>query len=144
MGPVDQKGAPMTESMKATGESFQDQVDAYLIRHRSILDVLSKLQEASARINRAIAKAVTSCGCISVSAHKQRFPSDVGLADVKNFLDTHVDGTLCDRCREAVETEIGAELFYVAGLCNVLGLDLGEIQEKEHSRIKSLGIFNLK
>jgi uncharacterized protein YjcR len=134
----------MTESMKATGQTFQEQVDEYLIRHRSILDVLSKLQEASARINRAIAKAVTGCGCISVTAQKQRFPSDVGLADVKNYLETHLSGDLCDRCREAVETEIGSELFYVAGLCSILDLDLEDIQEKEHSRIKSLGIFNLK
>ncbi len=134
----------MKDSMKETGESFQEQVDAYLIRHRSILDVLSKLQESTARIQRAIAKAVTGCGCISINAEKQRFPADVGLADVKSFLDTHLSGALCDRCREAVETEIGSSLFYAAGLCNLLGLDLEEIQRKEHGRIKTLGIFNLK
>lgn len=130
--------------MTDTGVNFQDQVDEYLIRHRSILDVLSKLQESSARVSRAITKAVTSCGCISVDARKQQFPADVSLAELRAYLNTHVQGTLCERCQEAVETEIGSALFYLAGLCNVLGLDLEAIQKKEHSRIKTLGIFTLK
>jgi hypothetical protein len=130
--------------MKDTGLGFQEQVDEYLIRHRSILDILSKLQESTARVNRAIAKAVTTCGCIGVNAGKQKFPADVGLSEIRAYLDTHLEGELCERCREAVETEIGSALFYTAGLCSVLGLDLDAIQKKEHSRIKSLGIFNLK
>jgi len=130
--------------MAAGGTRFQDQVDEYLIRHRSILDVLSKLQEASARINRAVAKAVTSCGCVTVNASRQQFPTNISLADVRPYLNTHLSGTLCERCREAVESEIGSALFYSAALCNILGLDLNEIQKKEHTRVKSLGIFTLK
>ncbi|HHT27849.1 MAG TPA: DUF1573 domain-containing protein, partial [Firmicutes bacterium] len=38
---------------------FQEAVNEYLVRHRSILDILSKLQESVARTNRAVAKAVT-------------------------------------------------------------------------------------
>jgi hypothetical protein len=129
--------------MKEAKPTFQDQVDEYLIRHRSILDVLSKLQESAARVNRCVAKAVTTCGCITVQAAKQQFPSDVGLAGIRAHLDTHLKGALCDRCREAVESEIGSALFYTAGLCSLLGLDLREIQEKQHSRVKTLGIFNL-
>ena len=49
--------------------NFQDSVDNCLIRHRSILDVLTKYTESSSRINRCIAKAVTNCGCIQISAH---------------------------------------------------------------------------
>jgi len=130
--------------MRDTQITFQDQVDEFLIRHRSILDVLSKLQEATARVSRAVTKAVTNCGCISVNAGKQQFPSDVSLSDVKAYLNTHLSGALCERCREAVETEVGTALFYQAGLCTVLGLDLDAIQKKEHSRVKTLGIFNLK
>jgi len=130
--------------MAAAGTRFQDQVDEYLIRHRSILDVLSKLQEASARINRAVAKAVTNCGCVTVNASKQQFPTNISLADVRPYLNTHLSGTLCERCREAVESEIGSALFYSAALCSILNLDLSEIQKKEHSRVKSLGIFTLK
>jgi hypothetical protein len=129
--------------MKETKPTFQDEVDAYLVRHRSILDVLSKLEESTSRVNRAVVKAVTACGCINITAGKQQFPSDVGLADIKAYLHTHLNGTLCDRCRETVETEIGSSLFYTAGLCSLLDLDLGDVQEKQHSRIKSLGIFNL-
>ncbi|HLN12197.1 MAG TPA: DUF1573 domain-containing protein [bacterium] len=130
--------------MKETRARFQDQVDEYLIRHRSVLDVLSKLQEATARTNRAFSKAVTSCGCVTVTAAKQQFPTEISLAEIRAHLDNHVGGTLCERCREAVETEIGSALFYTAALCSVLNLDLDTIQKKEHSRIKSLGIFNLK
>ena len=130
--------------MADAGSPFQEQVDEYLIRHRSILDVQSKLQEATARINRAVAKAVTGCGCISVHATRQQFPTDLSLAEVRRYLDTHVSGTLCEKCREAVETEIGSSLFYTAALCSLLGLDLEGIRRKEHSRIKTLGIFNLK
>ena len=129
--------------MKDAKPSFQDQVDAYLIRHRSILDVLSKLDESTARVNRAVVKAVTTCGCISINAGKQQFPSEVGLSEIRAYLQTHLNGTVCDRCRETIETEIGTALFYTAGLCSLLDLELDQIQEKQHSRIKSLGIFNL-
>jgi hypothetical protein len=129
--------------MKDSRPSFQEQVDAYLIRHRSILDVLSKLDESAARVNRAVVKAVTTCGCISINADKQQFPADIGLGELRAYLRTHLSGTLCDRCRETIETEIGSSLFYTAGLCNLLDLELGKIQEKQHSRINSLGIFNL-
>ena len=130
--------------MKDAKSSFQGQVDEYLIRHRSILDVLSKLDEATARVNRAVVKAVTTCGCISINAGKQQFPADVGLSDIRQYVQTHLDGRLCERCTEAVESEIGSELFYIAALCNLLDLDLEAIRKKEHSRIKTLGIFNLK
>lgn len=122
---------------------FQDIVSQYLLRHRSILDVQSKLLEASARVNRAVAKSVTTCGCISVHAEKQRFPTDVSLRDVRPFLATHLDGKLCEKCREAVETEIGTSLFYMAALCDLLGLDLDRVLQKELERVNTLGIFNL-
>jgi hypothetical protein len=132
------------QRMKEASPSFQAQVDEYLIRHRSVLDVITKLQESTARVNRAIAKAVTTCGCISVTAVKQQFPNDVGLSEIRQYLQTHLNGKLCERCAEAVESEIGSELFYIAALCNLLDLDLETIRKKEHSRIKTLGIFNLK
>ncbi len=130
--------------MKETTENqFQDAVSQYLLRHRSILDVQSKLVEASSRVNRAVSKSVTSCGCISINASKQRFPTDVSLREVRQFLATHVDGALCEKCRETVETEIGTALFYTAALCNLLGLDLNRVLEKEFDRVNALGFFNL-
>ena len=53
---------------------FQAAVSVCLIRHRSVLDVITKFQEASARVNRAVAKSVTVCGCMEINASKQRLP----------------------------------------------------------------------
>lgn len=123
--------------------TFQDTVSEYLIRHRSILDVQSKLSEAAARVNRAIAKSVTDCGCISINASRQRFPAELSLAEVRELMQTHLAGELCDRCREVLETEIGAALFYLAAASSVLGLDLEAILRKEHARVATLGVFHL-
>jgi len=51
--------------------TFQKSVDQFLIQHRSILDLMTKYQESNSRVNRAIAKAVTQCGCIKIKAKKQ-------------------------------------------------------------------------
>lgn len=130
--------------MKDTDEiHFQESVSQYLLRHRSILDVQTKLAEAAARVNRAVAKSVTTCGCISINAGKQTFPADVSLRDLRQFMATHVEGGLCGKCREVVETEIGTTLFYLAALCSLLNLNLKDVLEKEHTRVNALGVFNL-
>lgn len=130
--------------MKHTDEtSFQTTVSEYLLRHRSILDVQTKLAEATARVNRAVAKSVTSCGCIAISAEKQRFPSDVSLRDLKQFMSSHLSGEMCEKCREVLETEIGTTLFYLAALCSLLDLNLKDVLEKEYKRVSALGVFNL-
>jgi hypothetical protein len=123
--------------------TFQETVSQYLIRHRSILDVESKLGEAAARVNRAIAKSVTACGCISIQASRQRFPAELSLNEVRGMMKTHVDGTLCEKCREVLETEIGMTLFYLAAVCSLFDLDLEEILRKEHARVATLGVFHL-
>ncbi|EET85405.1 conserved hypothetical protein [Clostridium carboxidivorans P7] len=51
-------------------DDFQNAVDESLLRHKSILDIMTKLQESNARINRAIAKSITNCGCIKLTAEK--------------------------------------------------------------------------
>jgi hypothetical protein len=131
-------------AMKDTDETqFQATVSEYLLRHRSILDVQTKLSEATARVNRAIAKSVTTCGCISISAGKQKFPTDIGLRELKQFMSTHLVGEMCEKCREVVETEIGTTLFYLAALCGLLDLNLKDVLEKEHARVSALGVFNL-
>jgi len=124
-------------------DTFQDTVNQYLIRHRSILDVQSKLSEAAARVNRAIAKSVTTCGCISIDASRQRFPSELSLAEIREMMQTHVNGTMCEKCREVLETEIGSALFYLAAAAGLLGLDLEAVLTKEHARVATLGVFHL-
>ncbi len=124
-------------------DTFQDTVNQYLIRHRSILDVQSKLSEAAARVNRAIAKSVTNCGCIAIDAGRQRFPAELSLAEVRELMQTHVNGALCEKCREVLESEIGSTLFYLAAAASLLGLELEAILEKEHARVATLGVFHL-
>lgn len=123
-------------------DEFQNTVAELLIRHQSILDLLSKSQESSSRINRAVIKGVTTCGCLKIHAEKKAFPSDASLGDLKNLLESHVNGALCDSCKEIVEREIGRSLFYLAALCNVLDINLYDVVIKEHKKLSTLRIFN--
>jgi len=123
-------------------DEFQNTVSELLIRHQSILDVLSKSQEASARINRAVVKAVTSCGCLKINAEKKSLPAEASLDDLKTLLESHLNGSLCENCKGIVESEIGRSLFYSAALCNLLDLNLYDIFIKEHKKLSTLRIFN--
>lgn len=123
-------------------DQFQETVGEYLIRHRSILDVMAKLQEANARTNRAVTKAVTHCGCVKITAEKQQIPPDISLDQLKEHMQNHLGGQLCEHCREVVETEIGNTLFYLAGMANLLDLNLYDIILKEHKKLAALGVFN--
>jgi NTP pyrophosphatase (non-canonical NTP hydrolase) len=124
-------------------KEFQEQVSELLLRHRSLLDVLSKYQQSNSSVQRSIVKAVTECGCIEVSAGKQKYSPDMTIEDAKKVLDTHMHGQLCENCRDVVEAEMGKNLFYMASLCNLLNLDMGQIVEEESRRCTTLGFFNL-
>ncbi|WP_353893406.1 DUF1573 domain-containing protein [Proteinivorax hydrogeniformans] len=133
----------MNENKELDCHKFQTKVNDLLIRHRSILDILTKYQESNSRVNRSVAKTVTNCGCLEVTATKKEIPQEARLDELKNYTETHVEGGLCDNCREIVEMELGNNLFYVAALCNILGLDLQEVLEQEYKKIATLGRFNL-
>ena len=122
---------------------FQSIADDYLIRHRSILDVLTKYQETSARVNRAVAKAVTGCGCIQVSAVRQSAPADAAYSELKDHKSSHLVGETCPQCREVIANELGHSLFYLAALCNLTGLSLHEVMLQEYKNVKTLGVFHL-
>ncbi len=130
--------------MSRTNDDFQKLVDSMLIQHQSILDILSKGQEASARVNRAIVKSVTSCGCITVEAQKYNIPEEATLADLKFIINSHLKGVICPNCREIIETELAKQFFYIAALAKTLGLSINEIREKELEKLKTLTIFNLR
>lgn len=123
-------------------QDFEKTVATYLLRHQSILDLLAKCQESSARTNRAITKSVTNCGCIKINAQKQPLPPNANLKDLKKFFSSHLNGELCDTCREIIIDEFGKNLFYITALCNTLGISLGEIIEEENNKVKTLGRFN--
>ena len=126
-----------------TCKEFQNTVSEYLIRHKSILDVMSKLQEATAHLNRAITKAVTSCGCLKIEASKQPIPKDASLSEMAEYVRTHLEGNLCPNCLETVEAELGNTMFYIAAICTLLGLDLEKIITQEDGRISTLGVYSL-
>jgi hypothetical protein len=130
--------------MSQTNDDFQKTVDSMLIQHQSILDILSKGQEASARVNRAVVKSVTSCGCISVDAQKTTIPENATLADLKYIYTSHLNGTLCPSCREVLEAELGKQFFYIAALANTLGFSIDEILGNEKARLETLTVYNLR
>ncbi|MGB7606285.1 MAG: hypothetical protein WBL93_12515 [Lutisporaceae bacterium] len=124
-------------------DHFQDSVDELLIRHKSILDVLTKFQESQTRVNRAVVKAVTTCGCIEIHSKKQNFSGEISIQELKSFLDTHLKGGLCENCRDVIEKELGNNMFYMAALCNLLDISMYDVLIKEDEKIKTLGVFNM-
>ena len=122
---------------------FQDKVSELLLKHRSVLDSLSKFTESATRINRAVSKAVTGCGCISIHARKQQLPAEISLEECRKYMDSHLEGFLCENCRELIGEEIGNQLFYLSALCHLLGFKLEDIIKKEYEKLNALGYFHL-
>lgn len=125
-------------------DEFQYTIQELLFRNKSIIDSITKYQDSNARVNRAIVKAVTQCGCISIDAKKQEMPEDGSFEEVRKAMGTHVNGHLCESCRDQIEKELGKNLYYIASICNTLDLNLYDIIIKEQSRVKMLGQFNLE
>jgi hypothetical protein len=128
-------------------DNFQNSVDESLLRHRSILDIITKLQESEARVSRAVVKSVTNCGCIKVDAKKQFSPGNMDDLDLDTFsasLDTHLEGKLCENCRDVIESELGNNLFYITSLCNLLDLNLYDVLLKEYDEISTLGKYTMR
>lgn len=124
-------------------DQFQEKVEEVLIRHVSVLDIVTKLEESNAHINRAVIKTITSCGCLQIAAAKNSIPEETGFKELKNFKDSHLLGDICPTCRDKVEQEIGSHLFYIAAICNHLDLNLYDIMLQEYKRINALGSFSL-
>ena len=123
-------------------DEFQNTVAELLIRHQSILDILTKFQESTARVNRAVAKAITSCGCLKVVAEKTPIPEGTSLHELKSLLDSNLKGAMCADCREIIEAEMGNNLFYLAAMSNALDINFYDVLVKEQKKIATLRIFN--
>jgi len=127
-------------------DEFQEAVRNGLVRHRSILDVVSKFQEASVRISRALAKSVTTCGCVRIRAQKNALPEQaerMTLAELREYMDDHLEGELCSVCREVLEEEFGRLVFYMTALADLLDLNVYDVLIKEHKKLLALGQYNL-
>jgi hypothetical protein len=136
-------------------DEFQNSVDSSLLRHKSILDILSKLQESESRVNRSVVKAVTSCGCVKIKAEKQGINYSLNddkentidklpLDDLEIPLSSHIQGELCDNCRKIIEREIGNHLFYITSLCNSLDINLYDVLLTEYKNITTFDKINLR
>lgn len=127
-------------------ETFQTFVDSILIRNKSILDQTTKLQDACTHLCRTMSKSATTCGCISINAHKQPYPinEDLSMDDLKNLMQTHITGNLCPNCQELIEKEIGRIIFYLGAIANTFDLSLSEILKSEKTRTELLGKFSLR
>jgi len=124
-------------------KAFQEQVSELLLRHRSVLDVLSKYDQSNSSVHRSVIKAVTECGCVEVKASKQPIEENMSLQQAKDLLETHLYGKPCEGCAEAIAAELGRNIFYMSALCNLLDIDLQQVIDKESSRCATLGLFNL-
>ncbi len=122
---------------KTLTEEFQDTVADLHIWNKSILDIMTKLQISSAKINRTAAKAVTSCGCVEIDGRKSTVTFE------KKKESSQITGVLCEDCRSGMEKEIGENLYYIVSLCNAFNLNLEKIITKEIERVKALGRYNL-
>ncbi len=87
-------------------DEFQYTVLELLVRNKSIIDSITKFQDSNARVNRSIVKSVTQCGCVTINAKKQETPEDLDLEDIRSTQNTHLEGELCDSCRDIIEKEI--------------------------------------
>lgn len=125
-------------------DEFQYTVQELIFRNKSIIDSMTKSQDSNSRVNRAIVKAVTQCGCISINAKKQEMPEDSSFEEARKAMDTHVIGKLCENCRDLIENELGKNLYYIASICNTLDLNLYDIIIREQEKVKMLGKFSLE
>lgn len=124
-------------------DDFQKFVAESLIRHKSILDIITKSSESSSRVNRAIVKSVSRCGCISISAEKQRLPEDASLEELPELLSSQIEGELCSNCREVIKEEIGSNIYYIAAICDALDLNFYDIILEQYDKIKTLGKYTM-
>lgn len=124
-------------------KDFEKNVSQSLVRHKSILDVLSKLDESSSRVSRSVIKSATQCGCITINAKKQELPKDLNYSELSNFLSNHVEGSLCDSCKDIIKSEIGNHLFYTVALCQSLDLNFSDLVQDQQKKLFTLGKFSL-
>ena len=66
------------------------------------------------------------------------------LNQLRDVIDNCVEGELCENCRSVIEKEMGALLYYTAGLCNTLDLSMYDAILREEKRLTTLGRFSLR
>lgn len=118
-------------------DDFQQKISALIVRNQNVLDIMTKCQGACGKICRSTIKAATGCGCLEINVQKK-------LPSFSSQEMSGVTGTLCPECKDTIENEIGEMLFYIAGLCNALGLSMRDIMKKEIKNVEVLGKYSLR
>ena len=127
---------------RSLSEDFQSKVSLLIARNNNILDILTKFQDSCGKTNRSVIKSATGCGCVKINAEKTSF----NIEEIKSLSPKElsgIKGDICSFCRECIENEIGETLFYLAGLCNAMGLSMKDIMKKEISNVEMLGKYSL-
>ncbi len=128
---------------RSLSENFQNKVSVLIARNNNTLDILTKFQDSCSKTCRSVIKSATGCGCVKILAEKSLFDMDnVTKLSPKEL--SGITGTICPDCRDRIENEIGESLFYLAGLCNAMGLSMQDIMKKEISNVEMLGKYSLK
>lgn len=122
---------------EAKSDDFQEKVSTLIIRNQNVLDILTKCQNSCGKICRSTVKTATGCGCLKITGEKS-------FAVFSGNKSTGAEGKLCPECKDTIENEIGEMLFYIAGLCNALGLSMKEIMKKEIKNVEVLGKYSLR
>ena len=128
---------------RSLSEDFQSKVSLLIARNNNILDILTKFQDSCGKTNRSVIKSATGCGCVKINAEKTSF----NIEEIKSLSPKElsgIKGDICSFCRERIENEIGETLFYLAGLCNAMGLSMKDIMKKEISNVEMLGRYSLR
>lgn len=131
------------ENMSCNCSEFQQTTSELQLLNKSILDIVTKLDEQTSMLNRAVFKSATHCGCIEIHATKQIYSPHKSLEENQKELDTHIEGELCPKCRDKIKEEMGELLFYLASMCEALDLNMEEILTEKHKHLKTLGLYNL-
>ena len=131
------------ENMTCNCSEFQKSTAELQLLNKSILDIVTKLDEQTSMLNRAIFKSATHCGCIEIHATKQIYSPHKSLEENQKELDTHIEGELCPKCKDRIVEEMGELLFYLASMCEALDLSLADVMAKEYDHLKTLGLYNL-
>lgn len=129
--------------MSCNCNEFQQTTSELQLMNKSILDIVTKLDEQTSLLNRAVFKSATHCGCIEIHATKQIYSPHKSLEENQKELETHIEGELCPKCREKVIEEMGELFFYIASMCQALNLNMGDILSEKHKHLKTLGLYNL-
>ena len=128
-------------------DHFQYTIDNSLVRNKSIIDQLTKLQDCCSKISGTIGKAATTCGCIQINAIKQPYPAaclDMSIDDLHHLMCTHLEGKLCEDCLEHLERQIGRTLFYLTSICNTFDMNLSDAFARELKQVEILGKYSLR